>query len=51
MLKRLLIAALIAAVPATVLAHPPPLPARLMAAASLTLWLFVATAGRMIAYS
>lgn len=32
-------------------ADPPPVPARLMAAASLTLWLLVATSGRMIAYS
>ena len=32
-------------------ADPPPLPARLMAAASLALWLLVGTCGRMIAYS
>ena len=32
-------------------ADPSPMPARLMAAASLTLWLLVGTCGRMIAYS
>jgi hypothetical protein len=32
-------------------ADPPPLPARLMAAASLAFWLLVGTWGRMIAYS
>ena len=32
-------------------AEPPPMPARLMGAASLTLWLLVGTYGRMIAYS
>ncbi len=32
-------------------ADPPPVPARLMAAASLLMWLSVGTLGRMIAYS